>query len=191
MKDQEKLARASRVAEVIRKWHLDAAEIAEAASVSPQAVYKWKKTGNISRDAAKVLASMADVSVEWILTGNDQQELITINCLNSDEKITVLEHELPPWPNPDLCGFIVKDTAMTGAPGFPPSSILICDKSHPPTPGGFVVALNGNDLIFRGYSETEDGFILTPINNNYRTLRNNSEIQIIADVVAFRVKLPL
>src|SRR5262245_46392375 len=69
------VARANRYAAARALTGLSQRQLAKRLGVSPQAISKWESgTGEASRTNARKLCDMADISLEWLLTGKEGRE---------------------------------------------------------------------------------------------------------------------
>lgn len=85
----------SRLKDVEQEQRLKKKELAEVASVSPQAVNNWFKRGNLGYASALTIAQKYGYSVDWLL-GNDAEK-ITGQPANTDSDsicLTLLDNQL-------------------------------------------------------------------------------------------------
>lgn len=64
-----------RIAEAIKHSRQSQRQIALAIGISPQALNKWPRTGNASKEALYKFCEVTDVSYDWLLNGNGSMKL--------------------------------------------------------------------------------------------------------------------
>lgn len=62
---------AARLDEIATKSHLSGSDMARIAGVSRSSVNAWHKRGTISKESAAKIAAAANVSLAWLLTGQE------------------------------------------------------------------------------------------------------------------------
>ncbi|MHA1067037.1 helix-turn-helix domain-containing protein [Enterobacter ludwigii] len=85
---------ATRLAELAERNHLSSSDMARIAGVSRSSVNAWYKKGTISKESAAKIAAATNVSLAWLLTGNEEK-----NTLGLDEdELALLEtyRSMPP-----------------------------------------------------------------------------------------------
>ena len=191
-----------------------ATELAKTFSVTTKAASKWLN-GEALPDTKKIidLAIWLDISVEWLLTGNERTtDNSNVRFLKKNTNtIPVLDFvQAGLWRQVAYDGMHPKgymESVYFGSkpkavfaltvegdsmePDFKEGDELIVDAAKMPYPGCFVIAQNGDyDTTFKKYRVTgydQDGcdiFELVPLNDNYPKLKSSEHpISIIGVVV--------
>lgn len=74
----------SRLEKAMAEKSVTKADLARAAGVTPQAVGRWFKTGSISKDSLVACARKLDVSLVWLIEGDDNSTLPESNVSNAE-----------------------------------------------------------------------------------------------------------
>ena len=64
---------AARLVEISERNHLSGSDMARIAGVSRSSVNAWHKRGTISKGSAAKIAAAANVSLSWLLTGQEDE----------------------------------------------------------------------------------------------------------------------
>lgn len=64
---------AARLVEIAERNHLSGSDMARIAGVSRSSVNAWHKRGTISKESAAKIAAAANVSLSWLLTGQEDE----------------------------------------------------------------------------------------------------------------------
>ena len=189
------VARANRYAAARAIIGLSQRQLAKRLGVSPQAVSKWEGgIGEASRANARKLADLANITLEWLLTGREaQQETAT----NVQEFLQARGRKVPEVGNTESgvapmarnkpkkfvqtyfpCSaqsFALEVSGESMAPDFKEGDVVIIDPTIKPEPGDFVfVELNGGETcLFRRFRPKSvrkgmlESFTLVPCNQDW------------------------
>ncbi len=93
MTDTKQNTLATRLTELMKANHWSKTDMARIAEVSPTSVTNWFKRETISKESAAKLAQAGNISLAWILTGEEDQR----GAL-SESELALIEvfRELPP-----------------------------------------------------------------------------------------------
>ncbi len=176
-------------------------EIAEHIGVTNQAVHQWENNTTPGREHLVKLATLLDVTVEYLLTGLDPVSytksitfLDKLSGFKTGQEIPLIDLEtmksidLSRFPRSSIgkgrtiltrfqagaraLAFIASDTSMS--PAILENDIVVIDPDKNLQPGDFVVAhLKQQDvLVFLQFSfDGPDHVVLAPINQQYRSYR--------------------
>lgn len=191
------LARASRIEIALsaaKTNGVNQSEIADKCGISPQAVYRWKKTGQISIKHLVKLSELSGISQEWIINGEGSQrdalkperrEIVTVPLISSIAAGQMCES--PDLYQPGDAEQWIETTArvsarsyalrvsgdsMTnphGLPSIPEGSIVIVDPETEPMPGKVVVVkIKGeNEATLKRLVKDGSQYYLKPLNPAY------------------------
>ncbi|WP_368750322.1 helix-turn-helix domain-containing protein [Klebsiella aerogenes] len=70
-KKQYETELAERLDKIAQEHHLSGSELARIAGVSRSSVNAWRKRGTISKESAVKIAAATNVSLSWLLTGEE------------------------------------------------------------------------------------------------------------------------
>lgn len=189
--------RASRIAQALRMAGdkgVKQADIARSCGVSPQAVYRWKKTGQISLNHLLKLASLSGASKDWLADGSgpsqdgvvpEKRHLIAVPLISSIAAGEMCESpdlyhagDAEEWVettarvSPKAYALRVIGDSMTnphGAPSIPEGSIVIIDPAAEPMPGKIIVVkVRGeDDATLKRLIKDGPHYYLKPLNPAY------------------------
>lgn len=93
-KKQYETPLAERLDTISQQYHLSGADLARIAGVGRSSVNAWRKRGTISKEAAVKIANATNVSLSWLLTGEEEGTGAKLD----DEELALIEtfRGLPP-----------------------------------------------------------------------------------------------
>lgn len=93
-KKQYETPLAERLDTISQQYHLSGADLARIAEVGRSSVNAWRKRGTISKEAAMKIAAATNVSLTWLLTGEEDGASTQLD----DEELALVEtfRALPP-----------------------------------------------------------------------------------------------
>lgn len=93
-KKQYETPLAERLDKISQQYHLSGADLARIAGVGRSSVNAWRKRGTISKDSAVKIANATNVSLSWLLTGEEDGTSTKLD----DEELALIEtfRGLPP-----------------------------------------------------------------------------------------------
>ncbi|ESK41235.1 hypothetical protein P256_00224 [Acinetobacter nectaris CIP 110549] len=167
-----------RIQQKLNERNLKQADISRATGKSSVAVTKWMRGENIPKtESLKAIASLLDVSEEWLLTGKEGSSTKNIEAQESWANVRPTENKLRVIPlldfvqagafhetcydgfNPrgeshtsyqggdEKSVFSLKINGESMAPEFNPGDVVVVDASLSPRPGALVIAQEIRDGV--------------------------------------------